>query len=284
MSDERFRELIEKLLLWDLEPEEEAELEAELAVRGGGGDADIARLREAIAAVALTAPAAAPPAGLRDRLLARIGAAGMPMRAEDLSGTEDGGGTAIGGAAPAGADRRPWIAAALLAALLALLLGLWTVKLRDDLGDARRELAETRARLERADGVERRADSLASAADAYRRDVDALTSRGGSARNLAGTPEEPAASARVFVDPRTRRAILFAFDLPVLPADAVYELWAIRDGTPQGVGTFAPRTRGVERVELENPDALEGADALAVTVEPAPGTNAPTGRMVLISS
>lgn len=285
MSDERFRELIEKLLLWDLDPAEESELEAELAVRGGGGDADIGRLREAIAAVALTAPPASPPPALRERLLARVGAAGMQVRLDDRrppSAAEDAAGEAAGGPAPT--DRRPWIAAALLAALLALLLGVWNVKLREDLAAARGELAEARTDLERANGVERRADSLAAAAEAYRRDVDALTSRGGSARNLTGTAEQPAASGRVFLDRRTGRAILFAFDLPVLPPDAVYELWAIRDGRPQGVATFAPRAPGVERVELRNPEALEDADALAVTIEPAPGTSAPTGRMVLVSS
>jgi hypothetical protein len=285
MSDERFRELIEKLLIWDLDPDEESELEAELAVRGGGGDADIARLREAIAAVALTAAPAAPPPALRERLLARVGAAGMQVRLDDRrppSAAEDAAGGAAGGRAAT--DRRPWIAAALLAALLALLLGVWNVKLREDLAGARGELADARADLERANGVEKRADSLAAAAEAYRRDVDALTSRGGSARNLTGTAEQPAASGRVFLDRRTGRAILFVFDLPVLPADAVYELWAIRDGRPQGVATFAPRATGVERVELRNPEVLEGADALAVTIEPAPGTSAPTGRMVLVSS
>jgi hypothetical protein len=289
MSDERFRELIEKLLLWDLDPAEEAELEAELAVRGGGGEADIGHLREAIAAMALAAPPTAPPAALRERLLERIGAAAFQGRLGDRgdtiadAGVEPGGG---GGAAPrpSGRDRRPWIAAALLAALLALLLGVWNVKLRDDLAGARGDLAEARSRLDDAEGLERRADSLAGAADAYRRDVEALSGRGGSSRNLNGTPEQPTASGRVFLHPQTGRALLYVFDLPVLPPNYVYELWAIRDGRPHGVGTFTPRIQGVERVELRNPEVLEDADALAVTVEPAPGTSAPTGRMVLISS
>lgn len=285
MSDERFRELIEKLLLWDLDAGEEAELEAGLAVRGGGGEADIGHLREAIAAMALTAPPTAPPTALRDRLLERIGAAGAPRRAGDVHGETP---SAEGGAAPfhvdGARDRRPWIAAALLAAMLALGLGLWNVKLRDDLTRARRDLAEAGSRLEAAEGLERRADSLAGAAETYRREVEALAGRGGSAFTLNGTPEQPAASARVFLHPQTGRAILFVFDLPVLPPNTVYQLWAIRDGRPQGAGTFAPRVQGVERVELRNVGALEGADALAVTIEPAPGTSTPTGRMVLVSS
>jgi anti-sigma-K factor RskA len=100
---------------------------------------------------------------------------------------------------------------------------------------------------------------------------------------LAGTEHEPRARARVIVDPATGRALLYAYDLPILPEGAVYELWAIRGSTPQPAGTFVVDTAGRARFEVAGAAVLEGVDALAVTVEPAPGVPLPTGRMVLLS-
>jgi anti-sigma-K factor RskA len=84
----------------------------------------------------------------------------------------------------------------------------------------------------------------------------------------------------VFIDPGTGRAILFAFGLPILQPDELYELWAIRDGSPQPAGTFRPGPQGRARLEITD---LKGVDALAVTVEPTPGTESPTGDLVLTS-
>ncbi|MFN2432227.1 MAG: anti-sigma factor [Gemmatimonadota bacterium] len=289
MDQERFRDLASKLLLEGLDDAEQAELERELEIRGAEGQAELARLREAIAGIAASAPAAVPSAALRERVLARV------------ENEEGGVGPAVLALRerPAGlAAGRGWMLGAAAAACVALLLAVWNVRLRDRLEEGEREFVEARERAAAADSAAAArvaaadsaaavrvavADSAAAVLEAYRRDLEALVSPTGSAHTLVGTENQPGARARVFVDPATSRVILFVYALPVLTPGSVYELWAIRDGTPVAVGTFQTEAGRSARIELPDAGVLAGADTLAVTVEPAPGTAAPTGPMVLVS-
>ena len=269
MDQERFRDLGAEFLLSDLAGPELAEFEAELERRGEAGRAELAAMREALAALALAPPAARPSTALRQRLLERIaGEAEEPASGE-----------ARGAARIVPLRRAPWewMLAAGVAAALAALLALWNVRLREDLARAEEELAGERLQLAAA-------DSAAAELEATRRDLAALVSPRATAHTLTGTENQPGAVARIFVDPVTGRALLFAFDLPILPPGEVYELWAIKGGTPVAAGTFSTGDERPARIELEDPDVLQGAEALAVTVEPAPGVPAPTGKMVLITS
>jgi hypothetical protein len=242
-------------------------------------------MREALAAVALAAPPVSPPAALRERVLAAIeqpeGGAALPGSVPPSGPTRTGDAARV-----TPLPRRPveWMAAAALAACVAGLLAVWNVSLRSELSRLRSGLEEARRDLTAVEGRLAAADSARTELEAYRRDVDALASPAGSAHTLVGTSDQPNARARIFLDPQTGRAILFVYDLPVLPPQSVYELWAIKDGKPIPAGTFTPQAATRARVELENPSVLEGADVLAVTVEPAPGVPAPTGKMVLSSA
>jgi hypothetical protein len=282
VENDRFEELSWSFLLWGLSDPEQAEWEAELERRGEAGRVELARMREAVASLALAAPPAQARSGLRERLLAWLetageGVAGPAGFAADAARLRRSSTTG-----PAGVPRVPrrpweWIAAAAIAAGLAGLLAVWNVGLRDELKNVRAQLAEAERRLATA-------DSARVELEAARRDLEALGSPAASVHTLVGTAERPAARARVFVDPATRRAILFVYDLPVLPPQTVYELWAIKGGKPVAAGTFSPTDPGRARVELEDVAPLQGADALAVTVEPAPGGTAPTGKLVLSSA
>jgi hypothetical protein len=278
VENDRFEELSWSFLLWGLSDPEQAEWEAELERRGEAGRAELARMREAIASLAFAAPPAQARSGLRERLLAWLETAGEGVAGPAIAprGTR---GTTTGPAGVTRLPRRPWewIAAAAIAAGLAGLLAVWNVGLRDELKNVRAQLAEAERRLATA-------DSARVELEAARRDLEALGSPAASVHTLVGTAERPAARARVFVDPATRRAILFVYDLPVLPPQTVYELWAIKGGKPVAAGTFSPTDPGRARVELEDVAPLQGADALAVTVEPAPGGTAPTGKLVLSSA
>ncbi|MDQ4001081.1 MAG: anti-sigma factor [Actinomycetota bacterium] len=75
------------------------------------------------------------------------------------------------------------------------------------------------------------------------------------------------------------RAVLMAENLPATPEDKVYETWILRDEVPEPAGTFEPREGGVAAAPIEG--SLEGADAVAVTVEPAGGSSAPTDDPLL---
>ncbi|HET6342914.1 MAG TPA: anti-sigma factor, partial [Gemmatimonadota bacterium] len=170
----------------------------------------------------------------------------------------------------------PWAAAG-IAAALALFLGVSNLRLRDRADRLAGEVEAARAWLAEADTAAARLADLQS-------DLDLLSGPGSSVQALAGTGPAPLAHARVFLDPVTGRALLFAYDLPILQPGDVYELWAIHDGTPRAAGTFRPEEGGRARLEITGRALLEGVDALAVTVEPEPGTDAPTGEMVLVSS
>ena len=285
MDQDRFRELTWTFLLWGLPAPEQSEWEAELERRGAAGQAELSSMRETLSGLALAAPSATPPVGLRERVLAAIDDRGEGLAAGP-GGLPPGARTPTLGASVTPLPRRPWewVAAAAVAASLAGLLAVWNVSLRSELGRLRDNLEEARRNLVTAEERIATADSARTELEAYRRDLDALASPAGSAHTLVGTTEQPKARARVFLDPQTGRAILFVYDLPVLPPQSVYELWAIKDGKPIPAGTFAPQGEARARVELKDPSVLEGADVLAVTVEPAPGGQTPTGKMVLSSA
>ncbi|MGH7550157.1 MAG: anti-sigma factor [Gemmatimonadota bacterium] len=266
MNDERFQELLFDSFLGELSREDEVALAAEIERRGEAGEQARQDMENVLGVVALDASPEAPPVRLRERLLAGVGVEPASRETEPSVVPLD------------RQDRSwlPWIAAG-IAAALALFLGISNLQLRDRNDRLRADLETARERLAEADTAAARLAELRS-------DLELLAGPGSSVHALAGTGPTPEARARVFVDPATGRAILFAYDLPILQPDDVYELWAIRDGTPRAAGTFRPGPEGRARLEITDRALLEGLDALAVTVEPAPGTEEPTGDMVLISS
>lgn len=274
MRDERFRDLLVRHVVSELPAGERAELEEELERRGEDGRRQLRRIREAFAHVSLSAPPQAPPESLRDEVLATAAetpqdVAGKPPGSEGDSSTED-------APVPIPVGGR-WMAAAAVIAAVGLGLFYWNLQLQSDLDRAENRLEAMATRLARA-------DSARLALRALQLDLATVASPSATVRTLAGTEEQPSARARVFVDPVTGRALLFAYDLPILPPDSVYQLWAIEGEEPRSLGTFTSSGRGPARVELETADTVRSADALAVTVEPAPGQPAPTGKMVLQSS
>ncbi len=75
--------------------------------------------------------------------------------------------------------------------------------------------------------------------------------------------------------PGADAAVLLADGVPVPEGDNVYELWAIRDGTPEPFDTFRPDDDGTLSVYLAGLDPAS-AEVWAITEEPAGGSDAPT--------
>ena len=69
--------------------------------------------------------------------------------------------------------------------------------------------------------------------------------------------------------------MLLADDVPVPEGDRVYELWAIRDGTPERFATFRPDADGTLSVYAAGLDPAS-AELWAITEEPAGGSDTPT--------
>ena len=141
------------------------------------------------------------------------------------------------------ASRPAMLAAA--AASIAAVIGLlvWNLTLRDQNGDLRDEISERRT-------VEMEGSGLASNADG-----EVLLRDEGE-------------------------AVLVAQGLPPAPEGEVYETWVIRDGVPEPAGLFQPRG-GDAASTVEG--SMEGAEAVAVTLEPEGGSPMPTSDPILVA-
>ncbi len=286
MDGERFRDLAIEHLLQGLEGDALREFRAEMERRGAEGERELARLREVMGSLALAAPPVDPPEALRARLVAQIEAEASekPPTAEGPPSGDTGAGDRD--VTPIRLEWGRWgVAAAGLAAALAFVFGLGNVELRNQAAVMQASLDSARTALALAEG------EAAAAADSLRRSLEGAEaalgiagSRGASSVMLSGTEAQPFAWARAFIDPVTGRTLLLIHDLPVLPPDTVYQLWAIRGDTPTPAGTLTVGTDGSGRLEGEDADLWLGANVLAVTVEPAPGRPAPTGPIVLAGS
>ena len=100
--------------------------------------------------------------------------------------------------------------------------------------------------------------------------------------HLAGLAAAPKANATVALSPSNKTAFMEVSGLPPAPADKVYEAWWIgRHAGPIRAGLFEAPAEGSAKVELIMPPEGEEVVASAVTLEPAGGTEKPTGAMYL---
>ena len=144
----------------------------------------------------------------------------------------------------------PVLAAAVaVAAVVALSVGLWAVRLSGDLEDARSALERERA-------------AVAVLVDPEARTV-AL--QAGEGRLVVGPEGE---------------AVLILHGVEPAPAGKTYELWIIERGAPQSAGLF-PGRNGTDVVGVDG--TVEEGNVVAVTIEDAGGVNAPTTTPIVAS-
>lgn len=282
VDDERFRELCAEHLLSGLEGPDRDLFRRELLRRGSDGQAELDRLREVLGSLAASVAPVPPPEGLKGRVMARLDREDLGDDGETRTGGGRGGGSPardaeIGPRGSAGLPPWAWAAASVAAAAVAAFFLVRNAELRDS-------LAETRTALERTRAEAATADSLKRELERMRGDLATVASPRSLALSLDATREDMAGRARVFVDPQSGKALLFAYDMEILPPDSVYQLWSIRGDTPRSAGTFQVGRDGRARVEVEPGSLVTEADAIAVTVEPAPGRDAPSTQPILVGS
>lgn len=102
---------------------------------------------------------------------------------------------------------------------------------------------------------------------------------------LTGQEVAPAASAKVFLVPNHRRALVFFNDLPANPGDKSYQLWIIRADQPKPVsaGIFDVDATGKASISIENLPLSTEIKALAVTLEPRGGVEQPTNTRFIVA-
>ena len=242
----RFEDLAAAYALGALTDEERREFEAHLADHPEL-QTEVEELGGTAGLLALAPQEHEPSPALRENLLRSIG--GAPV-------------------APfAGRRRRAGLGALLgpgclaaAAAVVAVLVGLfaWNLSLQNTNEDLQADVREMRGEQEalQAEAELRRAYELRGS---------------GAARGARGEVVKTGGD----------RAVLVAENLPPAPEGRVYEAWVLRDGVPEPAGLFEPRD-GSAVAAVEGP--LEGADAVAVTLEPEGGSPMPTSDVLLTAS
>lgn len=259
MSDEQFEDQAISHLLGELDVNGEIMFQEELARRGPPAGAMLREFREALGELALAVAPADPPPALRARVLWSIGA---PVAVPD---------------APPAAPRTFWIwAVAALMTAVAVGLGVWARRLAD-------ERDELRASVERLEERAVAAETAAAGASLLREDLDLVGDPGSTLHELRGTDALPEAGGRVFLAAGSGRGLLIAEALPALAPDRVYALWAMDAADARLAGVFRPDEDGRGRLEIEDLELSPGA-TFALTEEPAPGGERPTGPILLVSS
>jgi anti-sigma-K factor RskA len=244
----RFDDLLPAYALGALDGEDLRELEQHLATGCDECRRQIHRWERDLEALAESVPSVEPSETTRARVLKLASAA--PVR------------------------RRPfWRPIAAAAAAIALIaIGLWKVvglqgevrSLNLDVARLQRELAASREEVRQA-----------------RQALEVLAAPGVQSVVLAGLGPTPGATGHTYVNPQSRDALFYAFNLPPLARDKTYQLWFIASGKPVSAGTFAVDPRGTASVRVEQVSDVKDIQLWAVTIEPQGGVPQPTGPMVL---
>lgn len=302
VNDENIENQLEAYALGILEPPEVAAMEAHLATCARC-QAELPALRrtlEAYARLADTPEVPVPPdhaarfaqklaATRRGDAVARQPAPAAPRQPA----------ARVVPAAPGLADRlgawlrggrTGWVAAGALALLL-LVTGLWAFDLQNQVDTARREQARlqlelTQARAEQAN-LQQQVSTLQAANAALQQErATALAVLGAAqveSRPLAGTDAARGASATLWLDPATNRAVVIAHNLPPLPVDKTYEFWLIAD-TAHPAGTFQTSADGTGLLVVNVTQPLSTFQQAGITAEKAGGSPTPTAPILIAGS
>ena len=90
--------------------------------------------------------------------------------------------------------------------------------------------------------------------------------------NLVGTQKAAPGSANVYWDSTSSNVYLVVKNMPKLPSDKQYQLWALIDGKPVDLGLFDPPQPNVI-LKMKN---TQKADAFAISIERRGNTGGPT--------
>jgi anti-sigma-K factor RskA len=269
MTAERLVELAPLAALGALDGEDRSSFEREL-VTSPALAAELASFEELVGRLAREIAPVPPGPAVRRRVL-------------EATGPRPAAGAAEPAAAARPARGRPVLAWLATAAAVVLGIGFLVARLQRDA--ARRDADVAAARAESLSAQVRdtlsQVDRLRKQVEEERAVRDLIAHRESRVATLAGLPAAPDARARVVWNPTSREAVLLADNLSPAPAGKAYEVWVIAGAQPVAAGTFQTDASGRALFRLPSLDDVARVKTFAVTVEPAEGTAAPTGPMVL---
>ena len=90
--------------------------------------------------------------------------------------------------------------------------------------------------------------------------------------NMVGTQSAPKSSANIYWDSTSSNVFLIVKNMPKLPSDQQYQLWALIEGKPKDLGVF-DATDDKVILKMKN---TQKAQAFAITIEQKGGSPSPT--------
>ncbi|HLW69748.1 MAG TPA: anti-sigma factor [Candidatus Binataceae bacterium] len=298
MDHDQVKELLPLEALGLLDGDEARALTAHLATVCDECEAELRTLREALAAMALAeagqataAPGQSPVDRVWSRLESRLG-----PTLSAASSSMDPSRQPVRSAArevDAGGRRgvaRGWRVAAVLGAAAALLMvvvaGNFANQLSSSQHDSAIQLAALDERLrglsEKLISRDRELISLRQEAAANRQMIHAVLAPDLRTIKLGPLPPAPDAAGLVAISTSRRQSLLQVAGLPPAPPDKTYEFWWIgAKSGPVRAALFTAGPNGGATVVPSMPPPGEVILAGAVTLEPAGGTDKPTGAMYL---
>jgi anti-sigma-K factor RskA len=226
-----------------------------------------------VAGLADVVPYREPSARLRQRVLLAAGGAGPQTGASREAALP---GETIRRDGP---SRLPaW--AAVAAAVAALLIAGYSLRLRERVEALEARLRDAESRAAQAEG----GLAVAQRAAAHAQSALSVMAAPDLARvELAPQPAAAAARGRAFWS-RSQGLVFTAANLPPLPADRIYQLWIVTAQAPISAGLITPDPSGSVTAVFETSPDVGQPVAMAVTLEPAGGVPSPTGDKVLVGT
>ena len=235
-------------------------------------EAALADFGAATVLLAATAPEAAPPAGLRARVIKAALAARPAATAERF---------AIPRTVERPLVRRPsrwsWGFAAAAAALAGVAGVVWMMNadLRTEVTRLSEELRVARERIA----------SLELQSVEENRWARVLTAPDARTATLLPTPDaQTTLKGRAIYDPSTRAAVVVLENVNI-PSNRDYQLWAIRGGAPASLGLIKADKSGLAVIRVPDAGDPTSLGAFAISLEPAggsPNPAAPSGPVVML--
>jgi anti-sigma-K factor RskA len=156
-------------------------------------------------------------------------------------------------------------AGALAAAALVLILSWNLIATRNELHDARNQLAALKSQVAQREEV-----------------VQFLSDPEVRIINLLGQAPSRGAKGQLLWNSVSRKGMLLTTDLPQTPSEKAYELWGIVGPEAIPAGVFTVNERGQVVFRLPALPESKPFDKFAVSLEPAGGVPQPTGPIVLV--
>lgn len=228
--------------------------------------AEVAAVSQTFDAIGRSVPELAPPAGLRDRILA------IPAAATQRPGVVT---------APPGMPERGTSVLSVamrIAAVAVLAVALWQwAAARQELTQLRQRVAELQA--ETGDLLVARV-SLEEQVRTVTHQTQVLRASDMVTYTLAAQPVAAGAHARAYVSHKDGM-VFTAEGLPAAPTGKVYQLWVIVNAKPISVGVFSPDATGRVHAVMDTPPINAMPGTVAVTLEPTGGLPQPSGAVYL---